>query len=194
MTISTTIPSADFRKHLERFIRIDDAAFARVMDYFNVRKIRKGQSLVRPGDLVKNTFWVKKGLLTSSFTDPEGKEHIIQFANEECWVTDQNAFYNHGRATFHIVAVEPSELLCISYDSREKLCAAMHSMEHFFRKKANDSFAKQQQRMLTYLTADARKRYELLLAEHPQLVQRLSKKILASYLGVSRETLSRFKR
>jgi hypothetical protein len=67
-------------------------------------------------------------------------------------------------------------------------------MEHFFRKKANDSFTKQQKRLLTYLTADAQKRYELLLSEYPTLVQRLSKKTLAAYLGVSRETLSRFGR
>jgi len=65
-------------------------------------------------------------------------------------------------------------------------------MEHFFRKKANDSFVKQQKRLLTYMTSDSQKRYELLLAEYPQLIQRLPKKILAAYLGVSRETLSRF--
>jgi CRP-like cAMP-binding protein len=88
--------------------------------------------------------------------------------------------------------VEESEMLCLSFANREKLCADMHKMEHFFRKKANDSFAKQQKRLLTYLTSDARKRYDLLVTEYPQLIQRLSKKTLAAYLGVSRETLSRF--
>ena len=69
----------------------------------------------------------------------------------------------------------------------------MHKIEHFFRKKGNDSFVKQQKRLLTYMTANAKDRFNLLLEEYPGLYQRLSKKVLAAYLGVTRETLSRFK-
>jgi CRP-like cAMP-binding protein len=184
----------DFKNHLERFIKIDDDEFAQILKYFTYKKLKKHELLIRAGDKAKHTYWTKKGLLTSNFIDQEGKEHIIQFANENCWITDQNAFYNQTEAIFNIVCVEDSELLCLSYKNREKLCAEMHKMEHFFRKKANDSFTKQQKRLLTYLTADAQKRYELLLSEYPTLVQRLSKKTLAAYLGVSRETLSRFGR
>jgi CRP-like cAMP-binding protein len=133
-------------------------------------------------------------LLLSTYSNQQGKEHIIQFADENCWVTDQQAFYNKTKAIFNIKAMEACELLCLSYSNREKLCAAMPKAERFFRKKANDSFVKQQKRMLTYLTSDAKKRYELLLEEYPQLIQRLPKKTLAAYLGVSRETMSRFKK
>lgn len=161
------------------------------MNYFTAIKLKKNDALVRAGEAVSQTWWVVKGLLTSNFVDPDGKEHIIQFANENCWITDQNAFYNREKASVTIVALENTELLSITFDNREKLCAEFHSMERFFRRKANDSFSKQQKRLVTYLSSDAKKRYELLLEEYPQLVQRLSKKILAAYLGVSRETLSR---
>jgi CRP-like cAMP-binding protein len=183
-----------FKEHLRKFIDINEKEFGVIMSYFRVKKLKKHQVLIREGESVKNTYWVISGLLISTFTDDNGKEHIIQFANENCWVTDQQAFYNQAKAIFNIVAMEDCEMLSLSYANREKMCAAMHKAEHFFRKKANDSFTKQQKRMLTYLTADAQKRYELLLEEYPQLAQRLPKKTLAAYLGVSRETMSRFKK
>ena len=182
----------DFKRHLNQFSKINDDEFDEILKYFKIKKLKKNDSLIKAGDRVKHTYWTKKGLLTSHFVDPKGKEHIIQFANEGCWITDQNAFYNQTTAVFTIVANEDCELLSISYDGREKLCSSFHKMEHFFRKKANDSFAKQQKRMLTYLSADARQRFDLLISEYPQLIQRLPKKLLAAYLGVSRETLSRF--
>jgi CRP-like cAMP-binding protein len=181
-----------FKQHLETFVSLSDDEFNTILKYFSTKKLKKNQVLINASDLVLHTYWVKKGLLASSFTDDTGKEHMIQFAIENCWITDQDAFYNKTKAIFNIVAFEETELLSLSYENREKLCATVHKMESFFRKKANDSFVKQQKRLLTYLTSDARERFDLLTKEYPGLLQRLSKKTLAAYLGVTRETLSRF--
>jgi CRP-like cAMP-binding protein len=179
-----------FKKHLDNFVTVGPQEFADILEYFTVKKLKKNRVLIRAGDDVSHTYWVKTGMLISKYADPTGKEHIIQLAFENCWVTDQNAFYNKQKSLFTITALENSELLSISFDDREQLCHDIHKMEKFFRRKANDSFAKQQHRLLTYLSSDARQRYDKLMTEHPHM-QRLSKKILAAYLGVSRETLSR---
>ncbi len=183
-----------FRKHLEQFVKLSDSEFERVLNFFTIKKLKKNQILIAAGKKVQHTYWTKKGMLTSNYTDEDGKQRVIQFAMENCWITDQDAFYNRANAIFDIVCMEDSELLSITFEDREKLCTDSHKMANFFRKKANDSFVKQQKRLLSYLSSDAQKRYELLLAEYPPFIHRLPKKILAAYLGVSRETLSRFRR
>ena len=184
----------NFRRHLESYIVLNDLEFENILNYFTPKKIKKNEPVIKEGSLVVNTYWVIKGLLISSFTGDDGKEHIIQFATENCWITDQNAFYTKGKAMFNVVSAENSHVLSLSFENRERLCADMHKMERFFRKKANDSFVKQQKRLLTYMTSDAKERFRLLLEEYPTLIQRIPKKTLAAYLGVSRETLSRFKK
>jgi len=183
----------NFKKHLDLYSPLTDAEFETVLNYFASRKVKKKEYVIRAGHHVHHTYWVQKGLLVSTMHDEAGKEHIMQFAIENCWITDQNAFYNKEKATFDIYALEPTELLCLSFENRENLCKEMHKMEHFFRKKANDSFVKQQKRLLTYMVSDASERYDQLLREYPGITQRLSKKTLAAYLGVTRETLSRLK-
>lgn len=180
------------KNHLEKFTSITAHEFGLILPYFRHQELKKNESLVKSGSAVDHTYWIKSGLVISSFNDSKGKEHIIQFAIENCWITDQQAFYNRSKAIFNIVCLEDSEMLCLSYSNREKLCEEVPKMNTFFRKKANDSFVKQQRRLLTYMTSEASERYDLLLQEYPGLVQRVPKKILAAYLGVTRETLSRF--
>jgi CRP-like cAMP-binding protein len=182
------------REHLERYTRLTDQEFAEVLKCFSFQSAKKDTTLIQPGDAVHYTYWVISGLLYSVFNEYKGKEHIIQLAIENCWITDQQGFYNQQPAIFRVQTLEDSRMWRLSFSDREKLCAAIPAMGHFFRKKANDSFVKQQNRLLTYLTTDAQERYDQLMQEYPGIGQRVPKNILAAYLGVSRETLSRFRK
>lgn len=119
-------------------------------------------------------------------------QHIIQFAMENWWITDYQAYMNHTNATLNIDCIEDVELLSISYWDKQKLCATYHKLEHFFRIKATGGYISLQQRVLTLLHNDAQTRYNKLLVQYPALFQRVPKALIAAYLGVSRETLSRF--
>lgn len=121
-----------FRKHLEQFIEIGEEEFKQALTYFTMKKIEKNKILVNSTDKVRHTYWVIKGLLLSTYTGSDGKEHVIQLANENCWITDQNAFYNQVDAIFTINSFEDSELLCLTFEKREQLCQDIPAMAHFF--------------------------------------------------------------
>jgi len=88
--------------------------------------------------------------------------------------------------------LEDSTLLCLTATNKKKLCDELHKIEHFFRIKTGSGYVSLQQRILSLLNNDARSRYNELLAQYPSLFQRVPKVLIAAYLGVSRETLSRF--
>lgn len=183
--------STILRKHIEEITPISDSEFEYVLTHFTKKTLKKHQFLVQNGNDVKDDHFVIDGLLKVYYTNDEGKEHILQFAMENWWVTDYQAYFKKAKATTNIDCLEPCEVLCISLHNRDKLCADLQKIEHFFRVKSNFGYVALQRRILSLLDRDAKGRYEELLALYPSLLQRVPKTILASYLGVSRETLSR---
>ncbi|WP_312765101.1 Crp/Fnr family transcriptional regulator [Epilithonimonas sp.] len=184
--------SDKLRQHIEEITPITDKEFDYLLSHFSIKKLKKHQFLVQQGDFVRNDHFVISGLLKACHTDPvDGKEHILQFAWENWWITDFQAYFNHTNSTLNIDCIEDVEVLSISLENREKICADLHKIEHFFRKKSNFGYIALQQRILSLLTHSARERYDQMLSNYPSLFQRVPKSLIASYLGVSRETLSR---
>ncbi len=179
------------RKHIEELINLTDEEFDMVLSHFEPIKKRKHQYLVQEGELVDKEFWVLKGCLKSYFVDDEGREHILQFGMENWWITDYESFVKQTPSKISIDCIEDSELLYITFENREKLTAQMHKMERFWAKKSKYGRIALQNRILSLLKNSAKERYDVLLEQYPQLFQRVPKKLIAAYLGVSRETLSR---
>lgn len=183
--------SLELRRHFEKITPLTDQEFDYILSHFTTKKLRKHQFLIQEGDIVQNDYFVVKGLLKASFTNNEGKEHILQFAMEDWWVCDYQAYFNQTNATLNVDCLEDIEVLCLSLINREKICSELHKIEHFFRRKSNFGYIALQQRILSLMNNDAKGRYEQLRKQYPSLFQRVPKTMIASYLGVSRETLSR---
>ncbi len=179
------------RQQFEKVISLDDQEFQYILSHFTTKKFRKHQFVVQEGQGVEHDFFILEGCVKSYHTDANGKDHIIQFGLQDWWITDYEAYYYQTPATMNIDCIEQTELLCLSYLHREKLCAEIHKVEHFFRRKTNRRNVALQQRILSLLSSNAKERYDLLLEKYPQLFQKVPKHLIASYLGVSRETLSR---
>lgn len=179
------------RSHIESIVRLTDAEYDRVKAAFTRKTYRKHQFVVQQGNPVSYDFFVLKGCLKAYLIGDRGKEHIIQFAMEDWWITDYDAYFNQVPATIDIDCIEDCELLAIARADREQLCREIHAMEHFWRMKLSAGYVALQKRIRSQLNQSIGDRYHALLQAHPKLIQRVPKRMLASYLGVSRETLSR---
>lgn len=180
------------RQHIEKITALSDSEFDHLLSHFTKKKYRKHQFLIQEEDTVANDFFVIEGLLKASYTNPDdGKEHILQFAWEDWWITDYQAYFNQTKANLTIDCIEDVEVLCLSLHNRDKICAELHKIEHFFRRKSNAGYVALQRRILALLNSSAKERHDQLFSTYPLLFQRVPKTLIASYLGVSRETLSR---
>lgn len=182
---------AKLREHIEKIIQLTDDEFEFVRTHFTTKKFKKHQFLIQKGDAVKYSYFVVSGLLKLVYTDDTDKQHIVSFAMEDWWESDYQAFYTQTEATMSLECVEDTEVLCLSFEDYKKLCEGLQKMERFFLEKSNAGFLASQRRIISWLTSSAKERYEQLLKQYPSLLQRVPKSLIAAYLGVSRETLSR---
>jgi CRP-like cAMP-binding protein len=184
--------SIELRQHIEKITPLSDQEFDYLLSHFTIKKLKKHQFLIQEGEAVNNDYFVIKGLLKAYLIDQEGKEYIMQFAMPDWWISDYQAYFSQTNATLNIDCIEDVEVLCLSLYNRDKICAELHKIEHFFRRKSNAGYVALQRRILSMLNSSAKDRYEHFFAQYPALFKRLPKALIASYLGVSRETLSRF--
>lgn len=179
------------RKHIEAIVPISDEEFEHVKPFFIYKRVKKHQYLTQEGDTVTFEYLIMSGVFRMFYLDSEGKEYIVQFAGENWWMADYQAYFKENKATLHIVCMEDAEVLCLTLNGRETLSADLHKMEHFFRVKLTNGYVALQRRIISLLAGKPQQRYEEFGRLYPHLMQKIPKKYIAEYLGVSRETLSR---
>jgi CRP-like cAMP-binding protein len=179
------------KQHIAKTASLTDEQFDYFFSHCKPQSFKKGQTVISEGDKVDCEYFVLSGCLKAFFINDQVKMYILQFAMPTWWTSDYNALYSHTKATINIDCITDAEVLCISNNDREKLCSELHPLEHFFRWRTNRGYVASQKRLLSFMNNDAKARYEELLALYPQLYNLVPKHLIAAYLGVSRETLSR---
>lgn len=179
------------RAHIEEVVQLSDEEFAYVKTFFTPKRVKKHQYLVQEGDDARCEYLILSGVFRVFYLDADGKEYIIQFAGANWWMADYPAYFKEKKATLHITCMEDAEVLCLMLNDRETLSAKLHKMEHFFRVKLTNGYIALQRRIISLLSSTPQQRYEEFGQLYPHLMQRIPKKYIAEYLGVSRETLSR---
>jgi CRP-like cAMP-binding protein len=180
------------RDHIEKVCPLTDEEFDYILSHFKQRKLRKHAFLIQEGEYVNHAYFVVKGCLRAFTGDSNsGKEFIYQFAIEDWWITDKEAFFQGSRSTMNIDCLENCELLAISLSDQQKLGKELWKYEHFLQVKANLASISLQKRLQMMIRGGAKERYEQFIRQYPRLLDRIPKTFIASYLGMSRETLSR---
>jgi len=159
-----------------------------------VKTIAKKAFLVQQGEHCNYHYFVEKGALYSFLTDPEGRIHVVQFALEGYWISDLYSFFSGNPALYSIEALEACTLLAMEKSSFEEACRRVPKFERFFRLLIQNAYVQAQYRIARTFSTDAEQRYLELVERYPNLVQRVPQYLVASYLGVKPQSLSRIRK
>jgi CRP-like cAMP-binding protein len=183
-----------FFKSVKEKVEISDDELEVCKSFFTPKRLRKRQYLVQEEGVCKYTAFVEKGILRSYTTDDKDNEHNMQFALEGWWIADQYSFYTGAPATYNIDALEDSDLLLITLEAHDAMLEKVPKIERYFRVLLQNSLIATQRRLIGSLSESAEEKYVKLVNRYPNIVQRVPQHMIASYLGITPETLSRIRK
>lgn len=162
-----------------------------IKQYLTPKKLRKKQYLLQEGDICKHICLVEKGALKSYLVGDKGEENITAFALEGWTIADLSSFFKQEPATLNIDAIEDCELVLISKSSHDELLQKMPKYETYTRILITDAYVALQQRITSILHLSVEERYKSFTQLCQNIFQRVPQHMIASFMGLSPETLSR---
>jgi CRP-like cAMP-binding protein len=182
------------RRHIEKRVALTQNEYDRCMRFFTVKKLKKRQFLLQEGDICRSIAFVTNGCLREYTIDHKGEEHILQFAIRDWWISDLNSFLTGTPSVHYIDAVHDSEVLLLEKSSRDDLFSAVPKMERFFRLLLETNYISTHRRIIESLSASAEERYLIFIKTYPALVEKVPQSQIASYLGITPQSLSRIRK
>ncbi|MDR6515440.1 Crp/Fnr family transcriptional regulator [Chryseobacterium camelliae] len=162
--------------------------------HYESRKVSKNQFLLEYGEICRNIYFVEKGLLKMYSIDKNGKEHIIQFAPESWLISDRSSLYFNEKSIYYIEAVEDSEVLFLHPDFFSRLVEQFPNSIEKSDIIAQKHIRSLQDRINSLLGETAEERYLKFIRMYPDLLLRVPQWMIASYLGITPESLSRVRK
>jgi CRP-like cAMP-binding protein len=158
-----------------------------------VKKVRRKEFLLQEGEVCRYKIFIAKGLLKSYYVRHDGTEHIMRFSPENSWTTDHDSLKNQRPAQSNIEALENSEVVMWTRESMGELFASVPAFKAYMNRLIEKALKSSHERILMNLSYTSEEKYEDFIASFPDVFRRVPLHMVASYLGVSRETLSRIR-
>lgn len=181
------------KKHLAQHIRFDDVQFEVFCKRFKVKQTSRNEILLFGSEICPYMYFVNRGCLRIYMLDEAGRESTRFFVFEGKFGTAFPSFILQEPSMAYIQSLEPSELLYINYPDLQELINKFPNFEKAYLINLEMEYISSIKRIESLISMDANSRYQLLLKDSPALIKRLPSKIIADYLGISQETLSRLK-
>ncbi|RXF71276.1 Crp/Fnr family transcriptional regulator [Arcticibacter tournemirensis] len=175
-------------------VPLTDEEFKICKEAFVPKRLRKHQYLLQQDDVARNLAFVNEGALRMFASGEKNGELTIQFAFSGWWITDNFSFLTGEPTVYNIQALENSSILLISKQAWEGLFDRVPSLERYFRILLQNNYIATQRRLVSSLCQSAEEKYLSLIKAQPDIIQRIPQHMIASYLGITPETLSRIRK
>ena len=156
--------------------------------------VTKDEILFRQGDYIDYQYYVYDGCLRTYHIDEQGKEHTLQFAIKHWWISDYIAYFGDKKAVLFVECIKDAKLFKISRENFEAIYKFSPKIEELFRQKLEKALVRNEKRILANLTNSAKERYVAFIKKYPVIEKNIKNYHIASYLGITTESLSRIRK
>lgn len=179
--------------YIRRYVPISEAEITIFESYLKPKRIQNKEYLLKEGQLCRSRYFITKGCVRLFYIDNKGNEQIIHFGIDNWWTTNYESLINNTPSTLYIQATETTELLELPQASFDELCRKVPQTDRLFRKIMEKTYIATQKRIEYIYSLKGEEQFKLFIAANPEFTQRVPQYMIASYLGMSPEFISKIK-
>jgi CRP-like cAMP-binding protein len=181
-------------KEIFKDLSFSDDQIKIIESVFHKVNYKKGDIILKANETVDYQYYISEGCLRTYHIDVHGKEHTIQFGIKDWWISDYTAFFSTSKAIMTVEVLQDAIMYRISSIDKKWLYEQIPAIETFFRIKLERAFGAFQKRILSNLSQTATERYLNFIATYPNIEKCVKNYHIASYLGITTESLSRIRK
>lgn len=187
------IKAQAFIDYINEYVILTKDEEVKLLSKVSYRNYMKGQFVVQQGDVCKHSGFVISGCTRTFFVNEEGEEHIVMFSIENWWASEIGSFVTQTPSDYNVQCIENTELIQLTFTDQEELFKEIPKLERFFRLILEEAFVASQKRIVKSFSLPAKEQYLQFRLQYPELEQRIPQYMVASYLGITKEFLSKIK-
>jgi CRP-like cAMP-binding protein len=193
ISLKTPMNNKLLLEYINKFINLTVEEETILLSKIVHRNYLKDQYITQQEDICKTVNFIISGCTKTFYMDMEGQEHIVMFAIEDWWTSDLGSFITQTPADFNVQCIENTKLIQFTYNNLEELYIEIPKLERLFRKIVERAFVASQKRIIRNFSLTAKERYQIFKKTNPKVNQRVPQYMIASYLGITKEFLSKIK-